>query len=579
MRARAALLALLALATPVRAAAQLEQGPDAVNRLADEFLQGTLTRNPELATFLGLSGVAHDRLSDNSVDAIAATELVLDRYYVRVLAVDPETVRGRPELVTLGFLREVAISEPRRRLCRTELWAVSEMTGWQATLPQLAAVQPVGSAAARAQALARLGSVPAYIENETARLRHGVRTGYTAPRAQVSRVAQQLDAMLAVPPRESPFFAPAARDTSAAFAQALEALIAERINPAIRAHRDYLVTEYRPRDAVGLAALPGGDACYRAQLRGHTGLDLDPRALHQAGLDQMARVRGEMQAIARRSFNTDDVPGLLARIRGDPELAFRDREQVVAYAGAALDRARREAPRWFGRMPRTELVVEAYDPSEERSAPPAAYDPAVGGGPARFRINAYQPKRVGRVGMEATTFHEAIPGHHLQLGIAQEAPAAHLVTRFLGSLAYTEGWGLYAEHLAEEMRLYSGDADRLGLLSNDAMRAARLVVDPGIHALGWTREQAVEYLVANTGEPRSVAENEVDRYILAPGQATAHMVGMLEIRRLRELAERALGGRFDVRDFHDRVLEDGTVTLPMLREKIQRWVAGGGEVD
>jgi uncharacterized protein (DUF885 family) len=225
--------------------------------------------------------------------------------------------------------------------------------------------------------------------------------------------------------------------------------------------------------------------------------------------------------------------------------------------------------------------VEPYAEFEERSAPGASYNsPADDGSrPGIYKINTYEPEKQTRVGQESTAYHEAIPGHHLQLAIAQERQGAHPITRFLGNSGYTEGWGLYAERLADEMGLFSADLDRMGLLSNEALRAARLVVDPGMHVMGWTRQQAIDYMLQHTAEGRGAVENEIDRYIAWPGQATAYMIGNLEIRHLREMAERELGPRFDIRVFHDKVLEDGSVTLPMLRDKIERWVretrAGG----
>jgi uncharacterized protein (DUF885 family) len=289
----------------------------------------------------------------------------------------------------------------------------------------------------------------------------------------------------------------------------------------------------------------------------------------------MEKIQAEMLQIARRSFGTDDVPALLERLRTDTAFTFRSREQILTYVDSAIARSKREMPRWFGRLPQADVVVEPYLPFEERSAAGASYEqPAADGSrPGRYRINLFEPEKQSRAGMESTAFHEAIPGHHLQLALAMERPQAHLITRMLGNSGFSEGWGLYAERLADEMGLFSGDVDRLGLLSNEALRAARMVVDPGMHVMGWTRQQAVDYMIRHTAEPRSGVENEVDRYIAWPGQATAYMTGMLEIRRLRETAERELGPRFDIRAFHDRVLEDGTVPLPLLREKIERWIA------
>jgi uncharacterized protein (DUF885 family) len=219
-------------------------------------------------------------------------------------------------------------------------------------------------------------------------------------------------------------------------------------------------------------------------------------------------------------------------------------------------------------------MVDPYLPFEEGSAPDGYALPAADGSrPGRYRINTANPTRKPRAGLESTAFHETIPGHHLQLAIAMERPGAHPLTVLLPSTGFMEGWGLYAEQLAAELGLFSGDVDRLGRLSNEAFRAARLVVDPGLHVLGWSRQRAIDYMLQNVARSRAQVELEVDRYIIMPGQATSYMIGQLEILRLRERARAALGPRFDLRAFHDRVLEDGALTLPMLRAKIERWIA------
>ncbi|HEX8690919.1 MAG TPA: DUF885 domain-containing protein [Longimicrobium sp.] len=579
--AAAAALSLSALAP---AAAQQQAARPAadslaarVNALADEFIAVGLRHYPEFGTYYGLPGVRHDRLTDNSLAAMRQREREEDAFHARVMALDPRALAGRPEYITLGFLRENGESGRQSRVCHGEYWNVDQLGGWQTSLPQLAAIQPVGTAELRQQALARFRQVPRFIDNETANLREGLRQGYSSPKGNVRRVIEQLELMVAGAAAQSPFYSPAQRDSDAAFRREWEQLVTTQINPAIRRHHDFLASEYLPRarDAVGVSALPSGAECYRARVRSFTTLEKDPQWIHRTGLQQMEKIQAEMRTIAQRSFNTSDVPALLERLRTDTQYTFRTRQQIIDYSNAAIGRSKREMGKWFGRLPRADVVVEPYQEFEERSAPGASYElpTADGSRPGRFRINTYEPEKTSRTSIESTAFHEAIPGHHLQLALALERPQAHMVTRVLGNSGFSEGWGLYAERLADEMGLFSSDLDRMGLLSNEALRAARMVVDPGMHVLGWTREQAVDYMLRHTAESRTQVENEVDRYIVWPGQATAYMTGMLEIRSLREQAERELGGRFDIRAFHDRVLEDGTVTLPMLREKIERWIA------
>jgi uncharacterized protein (DUF885 family) len=248
---------------------------------------------------------------------------------------------------------------------------------------------------------------------------------------------------------------------------------------------------------------------------------------------------------------------------------------VVDSAEAALARARAAMPRWFGRLPKAEMIVDPCLPHEEKAACPNSYQPPAENGsrPGRWRINT-NLAHASRVELEATAFHEGIPGHHLQNALVKEQAASHPVTRILWNSGYGEGWGLYAERVADEMGIYSGDLAQLGRISLSTMRAARMVVDPGLHVMGWSRERAIDYMVAHTSMSPETATSEVDRYIINPGQATAYMTGQLEIERLRGEAERRLGSRFDIRAFHDAVLGNGSVPLPFLRVAIEEWIAG-----
>lgn len=580
----AASVALGASAPAAHAQAHAHHGQPAadslarrVNALADEFMAKGLERFPEQATYFGLPGMRHDRLTDNTLEAGRRWEAQEDAWYQQVRAINPEPLRGRPEWITYGFLKEQLESSRGTRVCRSELWNVSQMTGWQVSYPFLAQAQPVGTAELRQQTLTRWRALPRMIDTETAKLREGVRQGYTAPKLIVRRIIEQLDLLAKGPATESPFYAPATRDSTPAFRQEIARLVEREINPAIKRQADYLRNEYlaAAREAIAVSALPNGEACYRASARAFSTVDMAPRQIHQVGLDQMAKIDAQMREIAQRSFNTTDVPALLKAFQSEPRYTFRTRQEVIDYANQAVVRSKQEMGKWFGRLPKADAVVEPYAEFEERSAPGGSYNsPAEDGSrPGIYKINTYQPTQISKVGQESTAFHEVIPGHHLQLAIAQERQGAHMITRFLGNSGFSEGWGLYAERLADEMGLFSSDLDRMGLLSNEALRAARLVVDPGMPVMGWTREQAIDYMLQHTAENRQSVENEIDRYIIWPGQATAYMIGNLEIRSLREMAQRELGPRFDIRAFHDRVLEDGTVTLPMLRDKITRWVA------
>ena len=458
------------------------------------------------------------------------------------------------------------------RTCRKKLWEVRASGSWPSRAAQLAAVQPVGTPAARAQALARLRGHARMVDVRIANLREGLRLGYAANRESVQAAIAQVDALVAAPPRDSPLGKAAARDGDAGFRAEVEGVLASDLLPAMRRYRDYLAAEYLPRARTvpGVLELPDGAACYQAAVRQSLTLQVPAGEIHEIGLAEVARLCGEMALIAERSFGTRDVSGLLDRLRSDPAFRFGSSQEIVAAAQAAIDRAWAAAPRWFPRLPAARVRIEPYPEFRRVSSPSDSYDTgtSASGGEGIYRINAFVPPSRSRAGLEAIAFHEPVPGHHLQGALAREA-ATVPVAQWIWNFGYGEGWALYTEGLAEEMGLYSSDVDRLGRLSSESFRAARLVVDSGMHALGWSRQRAIDYLLANTAVSTALASSEVDRYAAVPGQAVSYTLGALEIRRLRAEAERALGPRFDIRAFHGVVLGAGTLPLPALRQQVE----------
>jgi uncharacterized protein (DUF885 family) len=391
----------------------------------------------------------------------------------------------------------------------------------------------------------------------------------------VDRVLGQIEGLIATEPAKSPFATPAARSDDAAFKRAAADVVAKELTPALTRYKRFL-DEYKSvaRTSPGVSAVPQGAACYRALIRDNTSLGLTSDEVHQLGLTQMEQIHAEMRTIASRRFNTTDLPALFTRLRTDPALRFKSADEMMNAARAALARARAAIPKYFGRLPKADVQIQAFEPYEAPSMPAGMYRQASldGSKPGMYMVNLYKPEETPRVDFEAVAFHESIPGHHLQIAIAMERPAAHRITQIFYTTSFVEGWGLYSERLADEMGLYSGDLDRLGMLSAQAWRAARLVVDTGMHAKGWSRQQAVDYMRDNTAAGENNIQSEIDRYIIMPGQALAYMVGYREIMAARDKAKAALGPRFDIRAFHDAVLGRGGVTLPMLREQIDAWI-------
>jgi uncharacterized protein (DUF885 family) len=547
-----------------------------IDAVANEYFAAWVQAFPIDAMFSGVPEAANDRLNDNSLAAVRAWQQREDSWLAQLRTIDVAPVRGSPQEVTYGVLLETLEASQQTRICRNELLPLSQQGGFQINLPDLSQLQPVGTAKLRAEALARWRAIAPYIHTEITTLREGVRQGYTQPRLNAREVLEQLDDILRISPEQSPFARVVQRDSTPGFRDSVVAIVAREILPAVRRYRDYLASDYIPhaREITALSALPHGAECYRALVRRYTTMDLDPRALYQLGLKQMTAVEAEMRPIAERSFGTSDLPALMKRLGTDSQYSFRSREELIRAAEQAVARAKAAMPRWFGHLPKQDLIVDPCLPFEEKSGCPNSYVSGSpdGSRPGRWRINAGVVPPQPRAPLEGTAFHETIPGHHLQGAIAQERSGNSLITRYFGFSGYWEGWALYAEHLALEMGIYSSDLYRLGELGEQALRAARLVVDPGLSVLGWTRQQAIDYMLVHLPYSRNTVESEVDRYIAGPGQATSYMVGRLEIERLRADAEARLGNRFDIREFHDQILENGAVPLSLLRSHLEAWL-------
>jgi uncharacterized protein (DUF885 family) len=439
-------------------------------------------------------------------------------------------------------------------------------------LSALALVRPRGDTRER-NFLTRLAGVPQYLAKAADRHRAGLRAG-RAPVATRTRAAiARLDRYLANPQRDPLLTA----TLSPRHAGERDQLLATAVRPAFARYRDVLAAEIMPhgRDdrRAGLCWLPDGDATYAALARMHTTTGRTPEDWHRIGLDLTESLAEEYLAIGSRLFGARTVAAVQHRMRTDPALRWKDGDELLTEARATVERAELSAGGWFLRPPSHRCAVE---PAPEPDGPGAYYVPAAfdGSRPGTYFANAHRAHERARYLAEVTAFHEALPGHHQQLSLAQQLSELPALRRFAWIGAYIEGWGVYAERLADEMGLYSDDIARLGMLAMDSMRVARLVVDTGLHALGWSRERVIRYLHEHTVMTPAEIDAETDRYIELPGQALSYMVGRLEIQRMRARAQRELAGRFDVRAFHDAVLGSGALPLAVLDGVVAAWTAG-----
>ena len=458
------------------------------------------------------------------------------------------------------------------RICRDELWGASTTTSWHTWLPFVFDIQPLESAELREQAIARLGAVPTYIDNEIANLREGLRLGYSAPRVTVEAVPGQVRSLIGP---DSIFMGPAARSDDAAFAAAVKKVYDEQIAPALTRYADFIENEYldQARETLAVSGNPNGEACYPALVRSFVTVAVPAEEIHAVGLKQVANIRKEIQITLDEHFGGGDVSTFLRQVNEDPAFTFDTEAAVLKYSTDALDAVKAAMPNAFGVLPKADVLVKPYPEFAESGSGEYHSSSEDGTRPGIFYIAVTDPTGRSRSNQLATLHHETFPGHHLQGAIALElGDQQHPLARYLWNSGYGEGWALYSERLADELGLYPTPLDRIGLYSDQIARASRLVMDSGLHTMGWTRQQAVDYMMANSGWAPVDIQNEVDRYISWPAQATSYMLGMLEIRRLRTLAETKLGEDFDMRGFHDRVVGMGSITLPMLEESIEAWI-------
>jgi uncharacterized protein (DUF885 family) len=556
---------------------------DRLRTLADAFWDRFMSEYPTFATIIG-DRRFDDRLEDVSPDGVARRLAWLDEVAADAVAV-PEDGLSSMQRVTRQMLIDETSNQARSIRTRVNEWTVDPLQGPMMGLLDIVDYQTVQTPDDGRKLVERFRGIGRYLDQMGAELRESAADGRVAVETPVDKMLNILDGLMAKAPAEWKLAGPAGadyEDWSAAdvdrFRERLMTTVTEVAIPAFRRYQETLRRDIRPlarsADTPGLCHLDGGLDVYRAEIRVHTTLDLVPEDIHATGLAEIARIDSEFVELGRRVLGTTDLQSTLAALRDDKALYFETADQVFEVAKRSLARAQDAVPDWFGRIPGAACVVIPVPSHSEVHQTIAYYSwPAMDGSrPGRYYINLYAPETRPRYEAECLAFHESVPGHHLQIAIAQELPDLPAFQRMLGSTAFAEGWGLYTERLSDEMGLYSSDLDRFGILSFDAWRAGRLVVDTGMHALGWTRQQAIDFLTEHSALGGNNIVNEVDRYIVWPGQALAYKTGQLEILRLRADARARLGDRFDIKAFHDTVLGAGAISLPALQGRVEAWL-------
>lgn len=574
---------------PVPAAARARSGVShgELARILVEHWEASLSRDPVEATRLG-DHRFDDRIADRSKAARDEDLRRLGEWRERARVI-PEDELDDADRITRALFTGMLGAELETASCAHEEWNLSASDNPVAEWNNLAELHPVSTPKDASNLVARYRQAPRAIDVDLENLERGVSSGVYASAESLRRVIEMLRSALAAKVEDWPMFAPALGERAGwseaereGFRRDLREALEGGVRPALARYLAFLVERVAPNargdDRPGLASLPFGERCYAAEIRHHTTLDPapTPAELHRIGQEEIARINAEMSALGQKLFGTSDLPRILERLRTDRALYFSTSEEVEEKARRALEVARARIPEYFGILPKAECVVARIPDYEAPFTTVAYYRQPVPDGtrPGQYFVNVYKPETRTRYEAEALAFHESIPGHHLQIAIAQELPELPEFRKHLLMTAYVEGWALYAEQLADEMGLFAGDLDRMGKLSYESWRASRLVVDTGLHALGWSRQAAKDYMLAHTALAPNNIDNEVDRYIVWPGQALAYKTGQLELGRLRRQAEGALGDRFDVRRFHDVVLGRGALSLPILRAQVEAWIRG-----
>jgi uncharacterized protein (DUF885 family) len=504
-------------------------------------------------------------------------EIRAGREFARRATAIAEEGLGSQDRLTRAMIAWDATARADRASSRLAEFGVSPIAGPQAMLPVWIPKLSLPTAEVARAMPAKFRAIAAMFRALADRHREGLAGGRTPADFAVRQTIAQLDAWLALPVADDPLLA-VGEATGIADRELwlgrLRGVVEQGVRPAMVGYRDLLRDEVLPDarsdERCGLTWLADGDEVYDRAVRFFTTLPLSAQEIHEIGLRQVALLADEYRALGPEVVGSADLAHILEGLRSNPALHHTSAADIVAASKAALAKAQAAMGDWFGMTPRAGCDVEATTHGPIAYYFPPAKDGSRGG---VFFMNTSEPSGWGRYEIEATAYHEGIPGHHLQVAIALELETIPEFRKRAWIAAYGEGWGLYTERLADEMGLYSSPLDRMGMLAADSMRACRLVVDTGMHAFGWSRRRAIEYMLANSPMREGHAMAEVDRYVVMPGQALAYMIGRLEIQRIRAAAEAALGARFDIRAFHDTVLGSGLMPLPMLDRLVRDWVA------
>jgi uncharacterized protein (DUF885 family) len=586
-RAVKALAAGAALALAMHAGARAAEAPLGAeaarfHALLDAEWQWQMEDEPEYATRVG-DHRYDDRLEDASPTAIARRDAHAREWLATLHTIRPDALEGE-DRISYGFaLQQAQLDVDYQRFPVLHTRVISAMDGLQLGLPGLMRDTPIRTEQDARNALARLGAMPRRIAQDIALAREGKRLGWVTFKASLSQVPGEIDGLLARPLAENPLFDPFTRlpaDMPAERRQALRdqaaKVIREQVFPAFVEMRRVIVDELLPASPENgaMSAYPDGVAIYKLAMRDQTTLDLDAGQVHAIGLAEIARIHGEIDQVMRQLGFTGTFAEFVAHMNSDPKYFYTRADDLLAGYRDIAKRVDPQLTTLFAKLPRTPYGIRPIPAYQGANATEYYSEGAAdASSPGWFNANVTALASRPKWEMEALFLHEGVPGHHLQISRAHELAQLPMFRRVAGPNAYVEGWALYSEGLGRELGLYTDPASHYGQLRMEAFRAARLVIDTGIHALGWSREQAIDYMVSQAGLAREDAVEEIDRYYVWPAQALGYKLGQLKILELRKKARAALGDRFDLRAFHQELLDHGALPLPVLEQVIGAWIA------
>ena len=556
------------------------QRSQALKALFAEMWEDRLEHSPEFATSTGDKRY-NDRLDDQSAAAYNAELARGFGYLTRLSAIAADGLAEQDQLSKELMLRRL-VEQQEGALYKPWEMPVNQFAGIQVDLPQLQTIAPFVTAKDYDDYIARMHAVPVAFQQVTDSIEAGIADHRTPPRFLLEKVLAQTKTLAAQKPEDSPFARPLAKlpatiaaDDQARIRAELLAAISKDVLPAYARFARFVEGTYIPagRAEPGASSLPDGDAYYAFRVKQSTTTSLTPAQIHQIGLDEVARDEAEILSIAMK-LGFKDIAALRASVAADPKQHPASREALLAVYRKDLDAVRPKLPQYFGLLPKAQLEVNPVPTFSEKEQAPAYYQRGTpdGSRPGSIYINTYDFAHRSLANVESIAYHEGIPGHHLQISIAQELTGLPQFRKYAGYTAYTEGWGLYAERLGKDMGLYQDPYSDYGRLETDSFRAVRLVVDTGVHSQHWSRAQMIDYFHAHTGLDEATVQAETDRYIAWPAQALGYKVGQSEILKLRSPAQAALGSRFDYRSFHDEILGAGPLPMDVLEMRVGQWI-------